>query len=269
MKWILLGVCFISFGNLFSQIPNLDYQAPWEKVVIELTDKEKLSFLEDQKSGLFYFLHDNGIFEDNLKNFHFLMLNNDSSLDFIYEGYGGSENKTTKFFLQNDEGIFQEIYEIVGSVYDIKQWSFFNPSFLIKILSHDPCFDCLGVYNLSSFYVYDSSFNNIETVSFTESTELPEQIDFDILFVIDNSSYYLRSSPRIVNDSSSHNTLRGNILAEYFQGVKGRALASKTDDTGRVWWFVILPAEPNKAAIFQFKDGYYLGWMSSQFLRKL
>lgn len=104
-------------------------------------------------------------------------------------------------------------------------------------------------------------------------------------FVVENSVYSLRSTPRIDPDPGWQPSpaerfggspalagmdgpweVEGNRLAVYERGARGVALASATDDTGRVWWYVLMspdtpPAEP------RFGGPVSLGgWMSSRFL---
>jgi hypothetical protein len=93
-------------------------------------------------------------------------------------------------------------------------------------------------------------------------------------FIVKNDKYKLRTSPIIIdkyNEDESNferKPVYGNTLAEFSKGSKGVAIAEKLDETGRVWWFVIMD-EDAKTGYNRFYDDQNAskaGWMSSRFL---
>ena len=85
----------------------------------------------------------------------------------------------------------------------------------------------------------------------------------------------LRSSPEVRDDydpdmSGLHNKpTYGNIIAEIEKGSKGEAVASHTDKTGRVWWFVVMDkdAPATYSLFYDDEDGCKTGWMISRHLK--
>ena len=83
-----------------------------------------------------------------------------------------------------------------------------------------------------------------------------------------NSPYYLRATPEIINDEFHYHYEKGNIIAEFSKGDTGYALDQRTDNTGRVWYFVIMnPPQGNGFHNYDIdRHEKWLGWMSSRFL---
>lgn len=93
-------------------------------------------------------------------------------------------------------------------------------------------------------------------------------------FIVINDKYKLRESPFIndtynVEDSDfEHMPVYGNTLAMYSKGSKGVAIAEQSDETGRIWWFVIMNEDAKTTYSRFYKDDTdsKMGWMSSRFL---
>ena len=109
------------------------------------------------------------------------------------------------------------------------------------------------------------------------STIFPSEYDIEpILFEVKNEMYYLRLAPVIDNEKMNYEiNIKGNVIAEYGLGAKGYALAEKKDDTGRIWWFVIM-LNNNLPIKSMFSEGsnnenkfYSIGWMSSRYLEEV
>jgi hypothetical protein len=93
-------------------------------------------------------------------------------------------------------------------------------------------------------------------------------------FVVKNDKYKLREQPVIDDKYDEQESdfeqkpVYGNALAEFNKGSKGEAIAEKPDETGRVWWFVIMDPDA-KAEYNRFygdQKASKAGWMSSRFL---
>ena len=86
-----------------------------------------------------------------------------------------------------------------------------------------------------------------------------------------NKKYFLRTSPEIIKriESKLDDDQEGNIAHICTTGEQGIAYASQTDSTGRVWWFVCIKnMNTNPKTEFPEKGSYYLGWMSSRYVKK-
>ena len=97
------------------------------------------------------------------------------------------------------------------------------------------------------------------------------------LFKTITEEYKLRLEP-FINDTSTSSypeLVQGNTIAIYPKESLGYALSQQQDDTGRIWWFVIMknnlkPISSVMYSGFYENDDYYsCGWMSSRFLKKI
>jgi hypothetical protein len=138
---------------------------------------------------------------------------------------------------------------------------------------------CSGYVGYINLYT-PSSYNQVTKYSLEKSVRefggitLPDKRIPAKRFVVKNDKYKLREQP-IINDKYDEQKseferkpVYGNTLAEFGKGSKGEAIAEKTDETGRVWWFVIM-APDAKATYNRFygnQKASKAGWMSSRFL---
>lgn len=272
MKRYILTFCLITISSVFhSQTMNVKDTLNWETIESYVTDKKKLNLVSSINDDLFYYLKDNNLLKESLKNFHFLDLNCDGKLDFIYKGYAGAENISTIIYIQKQKGFFDKIFEVTGQINSFENLAYVNCFFKIKIISNDNCYDCLGVKNLSTFLIRQGKFEKIESLSYTDNIVIPN-FTFKKKFTIIKQGYNLRSTPKIVNKSvktAEVFSLFGNVTATYKKGTVGYAYAKKQSEDGRIWWFVILKGEQSEKSIFENKSGYYLGWMSNRFLKEI
>lgn len=96
-------------------------------------------------------------------------------------------------------------------------------------------------------------------------------------FVVRNDKYKLREQPVIDDKHDEQESdfegmpIYGNALAEFGKGSKGEAIAEKPDETGRVWWFVIMDgdAKVEYDRFYGDQKASKAGWMSSRFLEVL
>jgi len=93
-------------------------------------------------------------------------------------------------------------------------------------------------------------------------------------FVVIDDKYKLRQQP-FINDKYDaedsdfeHMPVYGNTLAMYPKGSKGVAIAEKADETGSLWWFVIMDedAKPTYSRFYKDQTESKMGWMSSRHL---
>jgi hypothetical protein len=102
-----------------------------------------------------------------------------------------------------------------------------------------------------------------------------------IRFEVLNSLYKMRAEPMI--DDTSKNRVeslgerrKGNVVDTLNKGARGRAIASHTDNTGRVWWLVEVDRDYNDYGhLFYEEDNdntrkaTKMGWISSRYVKKL
>ncbi len=267
MKILKITIVFLVTFNMSAQDMDLPKGAVWHGIEYQLSKEKKMELLSDVNEDLFYYLKDNELLETNIKNFHFLDLNGDKILDFIYVGYAGGEQPSTIAFTQNEKGYFKRVFETIGVIYEVNNISLVEGGLIFKVVKNDECYDCLGVSNSITYLSNKSVFTEVERLNFTENTEIPKII-FRKQFKVINPKCYLRSKPVVDNDGTQPDVLFGNVVAEYGLGTQGYAFASKEDDTGLIWWFVAVKYNESIKAIFQEKKGYNLGWMSSRYLKE-
>jgi hypothetical protein len=178
-------------------------------------------------------------------------LNNDNKLDIYYSGYlDGASDSYAYVFINTPNGFIKAFQDMPGlflhSVY--KNQKLFGLIYCYEGF-HGSGIELCRIGLLS----FDSSGNkNVKVlIKYPNLTKIPEQyFDKEIQFTVKNEKYYLRSELGEVNGS-----FNGEILYTYTKGDKGKAFAEETDETGRIWWFVIM-------------DNGIAGWMSSRFLEK-
>lgn len=267
MQKLIITIAILVTFNLCAQDMDLIKETEWSDIEYQLSKEKKLELLSGINEDLLYYLKDNKLFETYIKNFHFLDLNGDKILDFIYVGYAGGEQPSTIAFTQNGKGYFKRVFEAIGTTYEANNISLIDGGLIFKVVNNDECYDCLGVYNSITYICNKGVFSEVERLNFTESTEIPEFI-FRKKFRVINSKCYLRSKPVVDNDGIHPDVLFGNIVAEYSSETQVYAFASKENDTGYIWWFVAVKSDESTKAIFQNKIGYNIGWMSSRCLEE-
>lgn len=268
MKALKMLIVFLLSFDLNAQVVDFTKEIDWNGIECSLSDERKLSLLSNINEDLFYYLKDNQLLEKSLADFHFVDLNGDKILDFIYLGYAGGEQPSTIAFTQNTKGYFKRVFEAIGTIYEISNIALVDGCLKFKVVKNDECYDCLGVVNSTTYLACKGTFTEIERLSFTKSTEVPD-ITFNKQFKVVNPQYYLRSTPVVENEGNTPDALFGNVVAEYSAGAMGYAYASREDETGRVWWFVAIKSDEASKVLFQQKEGYIIGWMSSRFLEEL
>ena len=273
---IFLGFILIanSYGNDWKILLDTEL-INWKQFEVELSDNEKEELLKSvYKIEMFNEFKDYEIVKKS--NFHFVHLNNDTLIDIIYYGFAGTESDRT-IFLENSGEDFKISVDLFGEIVTLEK-DLITKSFKFYIINY-PC--CAGyTYHVEKYsYYYETKrviLNN--KVAFIEKTEFPKERTINKKFETINEYYRLRSKP-IVNNTSrdkyaDHDGI-GNIIAEFEKGTKGYAIAESVDDTGRIWWFVIISnLSTAKSSIFHSGDNNdssyeFAGWMSSRFVKEL
>jgi hypothetical protein len=203
-------------------------------------------------------------------------LNNDGLQDIVYSGPSGGEPNIVYFYLQLDSG-FEEVFNVMQGIKKVA-W---NGKLLDQVFTSDwGC--CAAIYLTNS--VYDVHYDRQNKPVFTKVFQTIEVNDelvkptayfanpYD--FSVDNEGYKLRLAPLIDDETEYHwLDITGNTFATLKRGTKGTVLASQTDDTGRVWWYVEIDLDNNvQNCILQTNDYFptkVIGWISSRYVTRL
>jgi len=206
---------------------------------------------------------------DYLNAFHPIYINADTLIDFIYQGSSGAESDLVEIFI-NYNGVLKSIHAEMGRILGITRIVSDSPLQLI-FEQYGCCDDPLNFRQVWTL-IQDKSEIRIDKsnrIHYYEMTLFPDRIDENLMFQVTRTPYKLRATPEIVADENSfHNFDKGNIIAEFGQGDTGYALSSKTDETGRKWWFVIMDPTNQKSLynVGGMKEEKWFGWMSSRYL---
>lgn len=259
----LLFACLISASYLttgFASIPGVLFKdsIKWSDMEFKLSDNQKMVEISKIRDEILYYFEDNKNLSENLDNFRFIDFDNDGYIDILYTGYAGSESKSILLFRNYDNVYYSPIFKGSGILVDLV--TFFGHLTGLKILEI-PCCD-EKIYKLKLFNVIntgrDIGFQLLYEYRFLKGTQFPEDFNVNISFITKNEEYFLRSKPVIDN---------ANIIANYKSGSIGKALATKEDETGRVWYFAIMinNIEPHMSLIYE-KMSFSFGWISSRYV---
>ena len=137
---------------------------------------------------------------------------------------------------------------------------------------------CGGVWNYLHTTTIVPRANSIEVVIvvqdvYLDATKEPSNFIDKIHFTTINPEYKLRATPKIESTFDQWpEKFDGNTVALYPEGSKGIAIAKETDETGRIWWFVIMENNLNPVKSIMYNnndpgDTRSLGWMSSRYVK--
>ncbi|MBB3699426.1 hypothetical protein KMW28_25120 [Flammeovirga yaeyamensis] len=194
----------------------------------------------------------------SLDLFHPIYLNNDSLIDFIYDGpiitNPDLDGNQVLFFENKKRGNYEIIGSSFGNLLEIKK-NKISGSTLFLFLDEGCCLST--TFYLNFLWMIEKN----DELTFTNST--PIEYDFESLyfpeskndqeqyFKISQNNYNLRSAPFIQDD---------NIIDVYKKEDRGVVLSTfKSKD--RIWWFVIMDDKGDLSR--------KCGWMSSRYLEVL
>jgi hypothetical protein len=276
IKKILLILLVINSQIIFqgfSQVFNEEFE--WKSVETQIDSKlkEKLvletgfmkMYFEDMSQG-------NDIY---LEYFHPIYINSDTLVDFIYSGPSGGEPTKIAFFI-NENGKLVEKYSSYGGL-EIKRKNIPSSTMIFGNFNYGCCDEPLGDYREITIVSTKTGqqFIESEKVYFYDDIKFPEKITLNQWFKVKNDKYTLRATPEIINDGHfSYYLERGNIICELTVGDIGYAIASKTDETGRVWWFCIVENNIAKGDSFyhirkEHSNDKWFGWISSRYVEPI
>lgn len=278
MRLIIIVLFILQYAYCQSDFKLIyEKDLDWSEFDIEISMDEKLEFLKQIKKfdNKNYFRNHYG-YTDDENSFSFVDLNNDNKIDIIYYGYLSSELMVSIIFMNSDKGYYY-LGEIIGTIKKIEKTNFiFDVKTYISIC-------CAGhQYSINNhtidFTKKSGELYHKQRMIFTDYIDKPKTLlKKEIPFVVMNETYSLRFNP-FINDSdievqvTAEAYLKGNKLASYPKGSKGIAIADSVDNTGRVWWFVVMdPADIDDKNFFPDNINiptYYTGWMSNRYLKQ-
>lgn len=216
---------------------------------------------------------------DLINKLNFVDINADGKFDAIYSGPSGGEPNIVMIFMFTNSK-YKLALSLMQGIVKVN-W---QNNRVTSLLTHD--WGCCAENRLiSSEYMVEYSddgmpiFNKtLDIVEIRRMTKPKMILQRPIEFVTQNNNYKIRLSP-IIDDTTylgfiTENERLGNMLGTLEKGTKGKAYASETDETGRVWWYVAIKTDyPLNDSVLYMKDlarnSYYVGWISSRFVTKL
>jgi hypothetical protein len=266
---LFLSISSICFAEPWSSLFNRE-QIGWNEWDLPSSDSMKsqvVDFIKNQHPGYL-------VFQEFI---HTVDFSRDGLPDIIYSGYVGQESNVTIFLIYN-AGTFEEVFAGCGDLVALEHLSNWSP-LRFRIFNYACCGD---FRHFIEDYVPHRKNGKLSYVLsnriLVDSRIKPPKKFFETskFFKIENEQYNLRTGP-IIDDKvfdTEWGEAKGNVIAVYVNGSIGQAISSKMDETGRMWWFVIMNSSNNKIwELYHHHDGCnskekadLAGWMSSRFL---
>jgi len=209
---------------------------------------------------------------------HVIDFNNDGVNDIIYTGSTGGEEREVAIFLNTKNG-FQKVFK---QAQYIKKLDFKDHKLYRLYIFDDGC--CAAYNDFNRIYQVDykdktPQFTLIYLTANTHNAYFPKKyFNRPIYFEVLNNNYKMRDSAA-VDDTTKNGmggiTFLGNNIDTLSKGAKGRAIASQTDKTGRVWWLVEIDSAYRKYGnlFYQPEGEKYptskMGWISSRYVKRI
>jgi hypothetical protein len=254
----------------------------WTDIELKMNSNEKLQILNSSKAKELYRLQQwTKADEKYLDCLHFTYLNSDNKIDLIVLA-PSSVGPILEVFINIDND-FVSVFSKGLSDIELKLIvnSPENKELIFSITAEQS-----SAYPHSLFSKYQIKFISDKTpeivkilsVNYNGATVFPSNFNMDSLFLVTQTNYNLRQTPKIEDN---------NIIMQFTKGDKGHGLAQETDNTGRIWWFVIMDNNiykdnsvlPNYLSEYGLqnkelnrvfgKDEKWFGWISSRFIEKL
>lgn len=211
---------------------------------------------------------------ENIDKYHLIDIDNDNVDEIIYNGYSGSEGEMVLILKQIDNK-YSIIQTFFGRIVNIEKENDFQN---LTVLDYS-C--CGGYVDHIQFFKYDADLNNYiigrdlaKLEIMADDASYVKPIKFEVV----RDQYNLRFNPKIVPNLNSANydfdlIQNQNISAIYSKGATGTAIAENIDETGRIWWLVIMNDNYLIQSIFYEGNNecysyQLIGWMSSKYLKR-
>jgi|GEM_PF-2086311 len=253
----------------------------WSKYEAKIPQDEKIKTIETIDDDLLIFLKSNNILEDKAKNFRFFDYNFNGKYEIFYSGDAGTDSERTLIFQLNENGEYEKVFDEFGIIIDFKQLYPLLPNSIV-LYDETCCGGILKGYRVFFPVLFNEKIDFVESISYwsVKETKLPSTFfSKPVPFKVTNNSYNLRLSPKIEDDKYyPFLNITGNVIGKYNAGARGFAISEETDQTGRIWWFVVIInnekthqsiiTQPGSRNLEDTSLFYSFGWMSSRFLKK-
>lgn len=202
-------------------------------------------------------------------------LNNDALPDIIYNGPQSGEGGRINIFMQ-EGNTFKRVYTGMQNIIRV-EWK--DESLSRMYISNPGC--CADPNLVRS--VYDVEYDERNQPIFKKVYQTVE-LEYDLVkpksylrepvkFEVVNDGYRLRYAPEI-NDSTMHPLFEkmGNTLVRLPAGSRGTAYGSRTDSTGRIWWYVAIEPLKGLESIVNLNHEFpthAIGWLSSRYVKEI
>ena len=268
--FLLISSLVLPFLTLGQSILNPQFGIGWGYPYHNSNDSEKLKLIhkiqkQNKLNSSFFPTVQNA---SSLQYFHVTNIDNDELLDVIYAGPYGEGNASIIY--KNNGNSFTASGLIPGKIVGARKSEL---SGILEIKTHEyPCCASNEHYlrTIIPFAIGDSTrIMQIEEYVYLEDTKEPVNKMKKVSFATVNEEYKLRLSPYIDSDHRFHpETIDGNTISIYPKGSRGIAIAKESDETGRIWWFVIMEnnLEPIKTIMHNGENSKSMGWMSSRYV---
>lgn len=206
-------------------------------------------------------------FEEYYSFFSPIYLNSDTLVDFIYEGPSGAESYEVQIFL-NKNNTLELIKSELGSIQKIEK-TFPDSPAEIHFVQYGCCDDPHNYYQL--WTLINNKIIEGEKYHFLNETEIPDEFNYRFSIRVNNTPYKLRATPEIIDRSFHYHYEKGNLIAEFTFGDIGHVLISKKDETGRLWYFVVME-KPIKEGYHNYeiyRNEKWMGWMSGRYTKTI
>ena len=257
---ILLAITHTCFSQTNLLFKPLEFKTiDWKNIQMDISD----STLRDlvNKSEILKGLYNN-FGESILENCHPFDLNSDSYIDIVFYWQTSLQNQIIVF--KNNGQILSKSYERFIDLTNIE-----TNLDVTNIKLNGICYyQSVPPYAAGLFEINSNSTGDIveNEIVFYGETTIPLIFNKKQPFEILNDKYRLRISPEINNE---------NVICELAKGDYGIALASSTDITGRIWWFVKMDNNISKTTEYwhidtdtkNIRERKVLGWISSNYLK--
>lgn len=276
MRLSLILLLLTSFFTSFSQdLSRIDSKFQWSDFELRDFDSTDLEKIFPIIQNLPFRNKADAL--NHLELFHLIDYNNDHKIDVLYNGWTGGEGEMLQI-IKNTGSEYEISQTIYGAVKDLKIED--NKITEIEILDYACCagyVDHLQLWQLNGY----SQYSAVNDLALIVGTEIPSQtFDNPFKFEIKNEQYNMRIEPKIKELKENNNDFdpinEQNISASFTTGNTGTAIAQKEDDTGRVWWLVIMDQMPSNQFPMLFYEGNNdiysykpVGWISSRYVQKL
>jgi hypothetical protein len=172
---------------------------------------------------------------DTVNHFYLSDIDNDNKNELIYYGIISAEGYWSIIWKIDNQkySLFGELFGRINGISD---------SCISTVAPGRRGSDCCFA-NLYS--IIDDAIDFLRSVAIFNGVKIPDSLPIRKKIALNDSGYTLRAQP-VVNDAldstdiERYGVLRGNTMVELSKGTYASATAAYKDDTGSIWWFLVV-----------------------------